>query len=582
VREHDEKDTTKPEVPEQAPPPIPPADPLAWVPDWSAGENGTTPPKSPEQTPPPDIPPADPLDNGPDLSAGESDTARPEALPHVPAADIYGWAQSHGWHAGESNTTKPEVPEQAPPAASPGRGPDWRAGESGNSPYSKRNYSVYVRKSQPPPPGTYQPGSMVPGQPHSGYQYGAVQPHSASGQNQWSFNEYHQALPNTNPRKKRSRGLVVAGVVVLGVVALSVLAFVGYNAMTPSATPIPPPQIEDTYEDTTPTPVPRPQPPSPSGEVNLRIESRPPGDDTPPVVGELMTVPQVAQVVRPSVVGIINYRSGRMLRPDSEGSGIIVTENGYIVTNAHVVERAQSLVVVFEDMSEYEALLVGYDTRTDIAVLRVDRTGLPAAVLGNSDQLEVGETVVAIGNPGGVELAGSVTRGIVSAVNRVVSTPYDSTIFIQTDAAINPGNSGGPLSNEFGQVIGINTAKIVELGYEGIGFAIPMAYAIPIIEELILHGRVTGRVLLGITGEIVSDGVQIVTISSDGLIDNGVQTGDIITHMDGQEIRNLNDIRAVLDTKRAEDTVELTIHRPSRTGPGETFTVTVPLIEDLG
>jgi len=300
-----------------------------------------------------------------------------------------------------------------------------------------------------------------------------------------------------------------------------------------------------------------------------------------------MTIPQVAQVVRPSVVGIINYGSGRVLRPDSEGSGIIVTENGYIVTNAHVVERAESLVVVFEDMSEYEALLVGYDIRTDIAVLRVDRTGLPAAVLGDSNQLEVGETVVAIGNPGGLELAGTVTRGVVSAVNRVVATPYDSTIFIQTDAAINPGNSGGPLSNEFGQVIGINTAKIVELGYEGIGFAIPITYAIPIIEQLIVHGRVTGRVLLGITGEIVREGtapagVQIVTISSQWLTEAGVLPGDIITHMDGYRVLNLNDIRAVLETKRIGDTVDLTLHRTARTGPGEDFDVVVALIEDLG
>jgi len=230
---------------------------------------------------------------------------------------------------------------------------------------------------------------------------------------------------------------------------------------------------------------------------------------------------------------------------------------------------------------------VGYDIRTDLAVLRVNRTGLPAAVLGDSNQLEVGETVVAIGNPGGLELAGTVTRGVVSAVNRVVATPYDSTIFIQTDAAINPGNSGGPLSNEFGQVIGINTAKIVELGYEGIGFAIPISYAIPIIEELILHGRVTGRVLLGITGEIVREGtgpagVQIVTIGSEALLESGVMSGDIITHMDGYRILNFNDIRAVLETKRVGETVELTLHRSARSGSGEDFDVVVPLIEDLG
>ena len=486
-------------------------------------------------------------------------------------------------HTNGQQQNQPPVPHSGPSSH----------GQGGNSPYSKRDYSVYVRKGQPQPPGFYSHANIPSSQPGSGYRQDvqgyAQPPQNISGQNQWQFNQYHTAPPPTKPRKKRNRGLVVLAVAVLGFAVLAGISLLSYNVIN-----APPAVVEEApdiyYDDAATEQEPRPpRPTTPSGEVNLRIESRPPTVVQPPVPGQPMTIPQVAQAVRPSVVGIINNRANRIFSPESEGSGIIITEDGYIVTNAHVVERADSLVVVFEDKSEYEAYLVGYDSRTDIAVLRVDRTGLPAAILGDSNQLEVGETVVAIGNPGGVELAGSVTRGVVSALNRVVTTPYETTVFIQTDAAINPGNSGGPLSNEFGQVIGINTAKIIELGYEGIGFAIPISYAVPIIEELILHGRVTGRVLLGITGENVASegdspaGVRIVSISSESLLENGVEPGDIITYMDERRIRNLNDIRVTLERNRAGDSVEITLYRPgSGRVSGETFEVTAYLIEDLG
>ena len=466
-----------------------------------------------------------------------------------------------------------------PPAPSDSRG------QGTGSPYCQRDYSGYVRKRDPARP----PYSSTYGSTRPGVQYrpGSEWYPPPGEQYQWNFAEYDSALPQ-KARKGKARGLVVFAVAMLCVISVGVLSVIGLNVFE-AITDSPYTVSENGYTGELPPP---PGEVS-GGEVNITIERRPPSEDYTPAVGELMTIPQVARVVRPSVVGIINYRTNQILMPATEGSGIILSENGYIITNAHVVEQAESIVVVLADGTDYLAELVGADVRTDLAVLRINRTGLPAAVFGDSNQLEVGETVIAIGNPGGLELAGTVTRGVVSAVDRVVSTPYNSTTYIQTDAAINPGNSGGPLSNEFGQVIGINTAKIVEVGYEGIGFAIPISDAIPIIEELIRNGRVTGRALLGITGQNVDEviarnnnvpaGVQIQGISSDELSGRGVMPGDIVTHMNGQRIFNLNDMRNILSTKQVGELVLLTLHRPGRPGGmGNTFEVEVRLIEDAG
>ncbi|MCL2578875.1 MAG: trypsin-like peptidase domain-containing protein [Oscillospiraceae bacterium] len=430
----------------------------------------------------------------------------------------------------------------------------------------------YIGGSQGQPQNPYQYGNShswkpLEGQPGYGYQ--------------WNFAEYDKSPPQKG-RKKRNRGVVVFVMAVLCLISVGMLGIAGYNviwAVTGS---------EPAADNVSQQPW-VPSAPSGEGGFTIPIEGRPPTDDYTPSVGELMTIPQVARVVRPSVVGIVNYQASHLLIPTTGGSGIIISEDGYIVTNAHVVEGSDSLRVVFDDNTEAEAFLVGYDNRTDLAVIRVNQTGLTAAVFGDSNQLEVGETVVAIGNPGGLELAGSVTRGVVSAVNRVITTPFNSTTFIQTDAAINPGNSGGPLCNEFGQVIGINTAKIVEIGYEGIGFAIPISDAIPVIEDLISNGRVTGRPLLGITGMIVTEtdarergwppGVQIDSISSTELISRGVIRGDIITYIDGERILNLNDIAAVLAARQVGDIVNIVLHRPALVGEGTTFEIDVPLIE---
>jgi serine protease Do len=300
---------------------------------------------------------------------------------------------------------------------------------------------------------------------------------------------------------------------------------------------------------------------------------------------------------------VLQYGSFQGQMSSGAGTGIILSEDGYIVTNAHVVTQsdgnpAAALEVHLADGDRYEAKLVGADARTDLAVLKIEATDLPYADFGDSDQMEIGETVIAIGNPGGTELTSSVSQGIISGLNRLIKTSSDgySINCLQTDAAINPGNSGGPLVNQYAQVIGINSAKLVDTQYEGIGFAIPINEAKPIIDQLIRHGRVTDRARLGITGIAITQsfsqyygwpqGILIVTIEegSDIATKNlraGEVGGDIITHVDGKAIGSFDDIARILNTKKGGDQMELTVYRQAMQGQeASTFDVTVTLISD--
>ncbi|MBQ3048693.1 MAG: trypsin-like peptidase domain-containing protein [Oscillospiraceae bacterium] len=324
----------------------------------------------------------------------------------------------------------------------------------------------------------------------------------------------------------------------------------------------------------------------------ITIEDRPGGDN-----GEvdLPWTVEVAERVSPSVVGIEiysnDYRTAETPVPLGSGTGIIMSSDGYIVTNAHVVAGAYSIKVTLSDGSEYPAALVGSDTITDLAVVRIDKKGLPAAEFGNSEQMRVGEFVIAIGNPGGLELQGSVTYGMVSAVNREIRTSNSTLVCIQTDTAINPGNSGGALVNRYGQVIGINSAKIALEEYEGIGFAIASNHAQPIIDELIKYGRVTGRIQLGITAQLITKsnaayngvkpGLYIVEITNQDMKDNGVKEGDIITHINGEEVTAFNIVSEQLAEYSAGDTVTITVYRPAtKNTPSSTFDVEIKLVQD--
>ena len=331
-----------------------------------------------------------------------------------------------------------------------------------------------------------------------------------------------------------------------------------------------------------------------------------------------MTQQEVAAKVIPSVVCIQNYQrvEGQMglstqgwgrntqdeedernsdgdsgVTPASEGSGIIATSDGYIITNAHVVDGADSLKVITSDGKTYEAKLIGSDTMTDLAVIKIEATGLTAAEFGSSEDLVVADPVIAIGNPGGLQFNSSVTIGYVSALTRAVTssdTGYTMEC-IQTDAAINPGNSGGALVNMYGQVIGINSSKIVATGYEGLGFAIPIDDALPIISDLKEYGYVKDRAMLGISGQYLDawtanfyglpSGMYVASISNESVANAGVQKGDVITKIDDTEITSSNTISGYIAKKKPGDKVTLSITRGLT---GESFTCEVTLTESTG
>lgn len=311
-----------------------------------------------------------------------------------------------------------------------------------------------------------------------------------------------------------------------------------------------------------------------------------------------LTIPQIAEKVGPSCVGIINKTkvspqkyydpfTGRYyytadpnsseLTEQGSGSGIIISSDGYIVTNQHVVDGATEISVILNTGDEYVATLVGSDSKSDLAVLKIDKTDLPAATLGDSAQVTVGELAVAIGNPLGQELAGSVTAGIVSAVNRTMTVDNKVYNLIQTDAAINPGNSGGALVNQYGEVIGINSIKLSSEEVEGIGFAIAISEAKPIIDDLINNGYVSGRPLVGISVSTTRNGLSVEAVSpGSGAANAGLQVGDLIVKADDQVVKSSDKLNEIRDTKKPGDTLKLTVIRN-----GELLEINVILGEDV-
>ena len=259
------------------------------------------------------------------------------------------------------------------------------------------------------------------------------------------------------------------------------------------------------------------------------------------------------------------------------GSGVILTQDGYIVTNHHVIEDANSITVRTRSGEEYNASLIGSDEQSDLAVLKIDATGLTPAVLGDSTTLEVGDLAIAIGNPLG-ELGGSVTSGIISALDREMTIDGQTMTLLQTDAAVNPGNSGGGLFNANGDLIGIVNAKSSGENVEGIGFAIPISTATDIIDELIANGEVTSRPTLGVSLYNVEDeatasqlgvdstGVYIVQIVDGGAADNaGLRSGDRIVSVDGSEVSSASDVRAALNKHKIGESISITVERNGQT-----------------
>lgn len=302
----------------------------------------------------------------------------------------------------------------------------------------------------------------------------------------------------------------------------------------------------------------------------LKLEKQPKDIFT----SEKYTAKNAYDKAKESVVGIVAYSDKEKTQIASQGTGIVISGDGYIVTNSHVIgdSKKKYKVAVIVGGDEINAQVTGYDTRTDIAVLKIEKTGLAPARFADSDEIQVGQEVVAIGNPGGIEFSNSITQGIVSALDRDVS--HGNVSYIQTDAAINPGNSGGPLLNMSGQVIGITTVKIVNTSYEGMGFAIPSQQAANVINNIIRKGYVEGRVRLGITGNEINPayssyydmpaGVYVVSVDENGpLADKDIQEGDIITKLNDVEITSFSVLYKELDKYTAGDTVTLTYERQS-------------------
>lgn len=331
---------------------------------------------------------------------------------------------------------------------------------------------------------------------------------------------------------------------------------------------------------------------------SLEISDTPKTEDKELPSGEL-SGRQIYEKVAPTVVGIAVYtKNSGYYEMLGQGSGVIMSEDGYIITNAHVVTDTtgtfdiSKIEVILSDGETYVAELVGADKQTDLAVIKINASGLKYAEFGDSDELMVGDEVFVIGNPSGLKYAGSMTDGRVSALNRdVYMSQLGSTLqYIQTNAAINSGNSGGAFINVYGQVVGITSAKISKVGYEGMGFAIPINNAKPIVDSIIKNGYVTGRVKIGILFQTTSEalaelngvpyGIRVVDVmEKSDAYNKDIKPGDIITEMDGVAVYDSETIGNALEGKKPGDSITIKIFRVNDEGVGGYHEITCKLYE---
>ena len=341
----------------------------------------------------------------------------------------------------------------------------------------------------------------------------------------------------------------------------------------------------EAVEKTAPT-----QPAAPAAvsapNATMNLQAAPKGIDNIPEGGG-MSLQDIYTLNIPSAVSITCQGS----RSASSGTGVVLSVDGYIVTNAHVVENAHTYTVQLTDDRTFSARLVGCDDISDLAVLRIDCTDLTPAQFGDSSTLRVGDTVVAIGDPLGAAFRGTYTNGIVSAINRDVDMNGRTMTLIQTNAALNSGNSGGPLINCYGQVIGINTMKIGAFtdtaGVEGLGFAIPSTQVKEIVDQIIAQGYVSGRPTLGITGEALSTfyqhyyrmpaGLYITEVDpGSDAASKGIQEGDMLLYLDDTRIVSADDLKTAIYEYEVGEVVEVIIY--SR---GQQYRMELTLGEDV-
>lgn len=379
--------------------------------------------------------------------------------------------------------------------------------------------------------------------------------------------------PHTPKNKKHSRGLALG---LCGVAAACLLFAGGAVIGTMAAGSSTSTDSSTTASDSDSVPT-------------LQINSKPASDssssaDNYDTAGG-MAGEDIYKKVSPSVVSVISTTA----EGTGSGSGVIMSSDGYIITNNHVVEGAQSVSVQLSDDTSLDAEIVGTDEQTDLAVIKVTpTTELTAAEFGDSDELEPGEYAYAIGSPGGVQFANTITGGRISAINRDLTVNDRVMTLIQTDASINNGNSGGALINKYGQVVGITSAKLSGNAFgsatvEGMGFAIPINTAKDIVDELIQNGYVSGRPSIGITGQNVESadgrvaGVQVYSIDSRAkAASEGLQVGDVITAVDGTPTPTMDEVNTLKQDKKAGDKLTLSVYRIST---GKTVNITITLTD---
>lgn len=464
--------------------------------------------------------------------------------------------QNNEQPAAETRNTAPqnEQPAQAPQSEQPMQQPQAEAEQPAQAPQSE------------------QPQAEEPRTP---FQTPVQHPEFHQAQQQTGFGEVPpmSQKPHTPKDKKHSRGLALglcgvaaACLLFAGGAVVGNMAF-GGNANSDSG-------ASASTSDSAPT---------------LQINSKPTSDSSNSSdnydTANGMAGEDIYKKVNPSVVSVISTTS----EGTGSGSGVIMSKDGYIITNNHVVDGAQSVSVQLSDGTSLDAKIIGTDEQTDLAVIKVTPTSdLTAAEFGDSDELEPGEYAYAIGSPGGVQFANTITGGRISAINRDLTVNDRVMTLIQTDASINNGNSGGALINKYGQVVGITSAKLSGNAFgsatvEGMGFAIPINTAKDIVDELIQNGYVSGRPSIGITGQNVESadgkvsGVQVYSIDSRAkAASEGLQVGDVITAVDGTPTPDMDKVNELKQDKKAGDKLTLSVYRIST---GKTLNITITLTD---
>ena len=480
--------------------------------------------------------------------------------------------QNNEQPAAETRNTAPqnEQPAQAPQNEQPMQQP--QAEQPAQAPQSEQPMQQPQAEQPAQAPQSEQPQAEEPRTP---FQTPVQHPEFRQAQQQTGFGEVPpmSQKPHTPKNKKHSRGLALglcgvaaACLLFAGGAVVGNMAF-GGNANSDSGT-------SASTSDSAPT---------------LQINSKPESDSSNSSdnydTANGMAGEDIYKKVNPSVVSVISTTA----EGTGSGSGVIMSKDGYIITNNHVVDGAQSVSVQLSDGTSLDAEIIGTDEQTDLAVIKVTPTSdLTAAEFGDSDELEPGEYAYAIGSPGGVQFANTITGGRISAINRDLTVNDRVMTLIQTDASINNGNSGGALINKYGQVVGITSAKLSGNAFgsatvEGMGFAIPINTAKDIVDELIQNGYVSGRPSIGITGQNVESadgkvsGVQVYSIDSRAkAASEGLQVGDVITAVDGTPTPDMDKVNELKQDKKAGDKLTLSVYRIST---GKTLNITITLTD---